>query len=510
MEVFSQNLGPALVGVFEPTTLIFILLGVIIGIVFGALPGFGAAQALAILFPVTLGMSKEVAILFLLAVYHAAEYGGSIPAILIRTPGAPSSAVAVLDGYAMTRKGLPSKALKISLLSGVIGGVVSTFIFLIAGSGLAYVGLQFGPAEMFSVGIFGLAIVSGFFGNNIVKGLLATGLGLLLGTVGTSGFGNPRFAFDQPYLVQGIPVVIIIIGLLAMPEAIALLVDHRHTVDESESPNFDRREFAARNRITREDIRRLIPTWIRQSLIGTFIGTLPGGGGSVASVIAYNEERRFSKRGHLFGTGIEEALAAAETANNAVPSGALVSVLALGIPGSAASAVLLSVLVSKGVVPGPIMFQSERTFIMEIFIGLMVANLMLLVVGLIGTRIFAMVGVLPRRLVGPFVLMLLLLGSYAYETYIAQVVMTVVFGAFGYVLGKARISMIPIVIGFVMGPMIEKNLSRALVINQGDFFGVIAQPIPIVILLLAIAAVTYNILGHRRQRTSISEDVPSE
>ena len=222
------NLPNFISNIFTITTVLIIISGVFLGILLGALPGFGSAQSLAILFPLTFVMSTSDSLIFLLAVYSAAEYGGSIPAILIKTPGTPANAISILDGYTMAQKGEPKRALQVSLVSGVFGGLTSTIIFIISGTTLAYFGLKFGPGEMFALGIFGLSIIGTFFGKNIVKGFFATGLGLLLATVGTSGFGGMRFVFDQAFLMDGIPLVVIVIGLLACPEAFKLLIDSKN------------------------------------------------------------------------------------------------------------------------------------------------------------------------------------------------------------------------------------------------------------------------------------------
>ncbi|MBT3764761.1 MAG: tripartite tricarboxylate transporter permease, partial [Rhodospirillales bacterium] len=351
-----NHAGPAFAFIIQLPTLGILLLGIILGILLGALPGFGSSQSMALLFPMTFAMSPEHAILFFIAVYSAAEYGGSVPAILIRTPGTPAQAVTVLDGYAMTRKGLAGKALKISLISGVLGGLISTMIFIVGATSLAEIGLQFGPGEMFALGIFGLSIIGTFFGKSPAKGFLAAGIGLMMGTIGSSGFGGLRFTFDQGYLMDGLPLIVVVIGLLAAPEGFRLLVDHRKTIEPTIA-TVDAEELKEKNKITSLDIRRLIPTWIRCSLIGTAIGIIPGAGASVGSLVAYNEEKRWSKRGDQFGTGVEEGLAAPEISNNSVVAGTLVPSLTLGIPGSGAAAILLGVLITKGVVPGPMLFE---------------------------------------------------------------------------------------------------------------------------------------------------------
>lgn len=493
MESLFANLGSAFDALNSSTIILTMLAGVAIGVILGAMPGFGSSQALALLFPVTFAMTVDQAVLFFLAVYSAVEYGSSIPAILIRTPGTGASAVTVLDGYAMTRQGLARKALRISLYSGVIGGTTSTIIFIFAGTSLGYAALAFGPSELAAVGVFGLVIVGSFFGKDPARGFLATGIGLLLASVGSSGFGGLRFTFNQAYLIDGIPLVVVIIAFLAGPEAFRLLVDNRRNVEKSVV--IDPAEVNERNRITRADVRLLIPTWIRGSLLGTLAGIIPGAGGSVGAMLAYGEEKRWSKRPEKFGTGIPEGIAAPEVANNAVVAGTLVPTLSLGVPGSGGAAILLGVLVSKGVVPGPMMFREELDFVMTVFVGLLVINLFLLITGLLGTRTFSLVARVPLRLLGPFVLILIIAGSYAYANYTTHIVMVLVLSAIAYLLEKINIPVVPIVLAFIMGPIIEQNLNRALTINGGDFAGVIARPITATILFLAFLAVVYSVIS---------------
>ncbi len=484
--------------------ILILLMGVVFGILLGALPGFGAAQSLALLFPLTFAMTTDQSMIFMLAIYSAAEYGGSIPAILIRTPGTPGSSVTAIDGYAMARKGLATKALRISLYSGCIGGIVSTLIFVMMGTSLAYIGLQFGPGEMFALGVFGLSIIGSFFGKDAARGFVATGIGLLLATVGSSGFGGLRFVFGQDFLMDGIPLVVVVIGLLAGPEAFQLLVDDRRLFSSAESvrSNQSSREL---NRITRADLRRLWPTWVRGSLIGTGMGILPGAGGAVGALIAYSEEKRWCKRGEEFGTGIEEAVAAPESANNAVVAGALVPSLALAIPGSGAAAILIGLLVSKGVAPGPLLFQNEPALIMTIFLGLIVINLGLLVLGLIGSRPVGLIASIPRRILGPFVMLLIVVGTYAYGNYMGDVYMMFALAAFAYVLQKIEIPVVPVVLAFVMGPIIEQNLNRALTIHAGDLSVVLSRPITVTILVLAVLSVAGSIYSQiRRERSTLA------
>ncbi len=479
------NIGPAIAIVLQGESLLVIALGVLAGVIMGILPGFGGSQALALMFPFTFIMSPPAAILFMVSVYSAAEYGGSIPAILIRTPGTTAAAMTVLDGYPMAQRGEAHRALMISISSGVFGGIVSSLIFVVAATALAWVGLQFGPSEMFALGLLGLAIIGSFVGNNPTKGFIAAALGLLLSTVGESPFGSVRFNFDQSYLNDGIPLIVMIISMLAAPE-IFRLMGLTSAADEEARLGSMTVLSGKGSGFGISDFVRLLPTMLRGSLIGTGIGAIPGPGPTVGTVIAYNEEKRWSKRSDEFGTGVEEGIAAPESANNAVVAGAMVPALALGIPGSGAIAVLIGVLVSKNIVPGPTLFTENGPLVMAIFIGLIVCNLFLLLCGIVGIKYFAKIVEVPGRILGPFVMVMLIIGAYAHANNIAHSAMVIILGGLAYWMDKFKFSTIPVILGFVMGPIIELNLNRAMVIHQGDVLTIIARPITLTILSLAI------------------------
>ena len=502
MESVVSLFIPSLGLVLQPQNLLILALGVAVGLMIGVLPGFGGAQALALMLPFTFGMDPTTAVLFFIAIYSAAEYGGSVPAILIRTPGTTASAITVLDGFPLSQQGRAKRALHISLWSGVCGGIVSSIIFLAAATSLAWLALQFGPGEMFAVGVFGLAIVASFFARTPLKGMIGCGLGLLLATVGSSGFGGLRFTFNQPSLLDGIPLIVVIIGFLAMPEVFALMSEKRPAGRSGKTvalrPAGEGLDFAG--------LRRLIPSMLRSSLIGTLIGAIPGPGATVGSLVAYNEERRWSRNAAKFGTGVEEGVAAPEAANNAVVAGSLVPTLALGIPGSGAIAILLGMLVSKGIVPGPLLFSSGDPLVMAIFIGLIGCNIVLLVFGLASIQVLTLIARIPRHILAPFVMLTLLVGTYSYQNYSAHLVMVLALGAFAVWIEKLGISVIPIVLAFVMGPIVERNLVRGLAIHGGDPIFLLTSPITLTVLALAVLTMVFGFLRSRRDALTADQE----
>lgn len=504
MDLFSQ-MGPALLLVLEPTNLALISLGVLLGIVFGVLPGFGGSQALALLFPFSFLMPAETAIMFMLAVYSAAEYGGSIPAILIRTPGTTAAVMTILDGAPMASNGRPRRALTISIAAGVTGGILSTIVFILMASSLAWVGLKFGPGELFAVGVFGLSIVGSFVGRDPTKAFLGATIGLLLSTVGDSSFGGTRFVFDQPYLFDGVPLIVMIVAMLAGPEAFRLVIKIRDFTPLAKAAEAGPHGSSG-DRLSFREYLGLWPTMLRGSLIGTLVGALPGPGPTMAAVLAYNEERRWSKRPKAFGTGIDEGVAAPESSNNAVVAGALIPALALGIPGSGAIAILLGVLVSKGITPGPALFSDGGPLIMAVFMGLLLANIILLFVGLFGVRLFVPVSRLPAGLLGPFVFLLLLLGVYAYDNSFSHVIMLIVLASAAWLMDKFGLSTLPIILGFIMGPIIENNLGRAMIIKHGDFWAVAGSPIAASLLAISVVTAVWSYIRTVKQEKTDEAD----
>lgn len=496
MDALTNYALPALAIAVDPFNLLLITIGLVIGILIGILPGFGGSQALALMFPFTFLMPTEGAVLFMVSVYSAAEYGGSIPAILIRTPGTAAAAMTVLDGYPMAKSGRARRALMISLVGGVVGGIVSSLIFIVAATALAWVGLKFGPAEMFAIGVFGLAIVGSFVGRDPTKGFIGAAIGLLLSTVGDSGFGGQRFVFDQSYLAEGIPLAVMIIAMLAVPEAFNMLRDAYLRTGSTEP--VERAKLDRESRFTFRDFVTLIPTFARGSVIGTLVGALPGPGATVSTLLAYNEERRWSKRAKDFGTGVDEAIAAPETANNAVVAGGLVPALALGVPGSGAIAVLMGVLISKGILPGPTLFSQGGPLVMAVFFGLIVCNIMMLIIGIAGMRLLAPIASLSTAVLGPFIFVLLVIGAYAFDNNVVHAFMVIGLGGLAYVLERFGFSTVPVILGFVMGPIVELNLNRALIIATGDWTQLLTRPITVGILA---AAVLMAVLAYRRGRS---------
>jgi len=371
-----EALSEAVAIVFSPGTALLLLGGVAAGIIVGAAPGLTSTIAIGLLIPFTFTLTKYSAFTLLLGIYSGSMYGGSIPAVLMNLPGTPTSAVTAIDGYAMSRQGKASQALSISVMASALGGLISCVVLIFLSLQLAFLATAFAGPEYFSLCLFALAVVFSMTGASVLKGLIATGSGLLISTIGLDPVSPfPRFTFGVPEIAIGIPEVPATIGLFCVAEAFRLITEPTRSV-----------VIQAHIKTTVQDIWRdaklLWRTVLRSGLIGTVVGILPGTGATMASLLAYGEARRVSKQRELFGKGNPEGVAASEAANNAVTSGALIPMLTLGIPGDTNTLMLLGAMLVHGLIPGPALFREELTLVYVIFIVMILANIWILILGL--------------------------------------------------------------------------------------------------------------------------------
>lgn len=493
MELFS-----ALSQLTHLLNLAMLLLGVFLGIILGSIPGIGASAALAIFLPFTFGLPVEAAIILLLSIYAAAEYGGSISAIAVNAPGTGGAAATLLDGYPLTRKGQPGKALSTSLFASVTGGFMSAIILMLLTPPLARLGLKFGPAEMFSLIMCGLAIIASLSSDSLIKGGISAGIGLLVATVGIDPFtGFARYTFNLPELQGGIKPIPDMIGVFALAEAFRMLERAAMGYDKSDA---DKLDFS--QRINFKEYWGLKKTIFRGGLIGVLIGIIPGVGASVASFIAYDTERKISKNPEDFGKGKFEGIAAPEAANNAVVGGALVPAIALGIPGSASIAILLGALIMNGITPGPYLLENNKDLVYLIFIVRAVDPFIILVAGLFTIKITVGILKVSKRTLAPVIIAMTVLGSYVYAFSYIDVLTMFGFGVLGWVFGKIEVPVVPLVIAHILGGLAERNLLGALIISQGDPLILVRKPISLVLLLVAVTSFTLALKfgGSRKKR----------
>ena len=458
----------------------FLVLGVAGGIVIGALPGLTATMGVAVLLPLTFGMESTRALVMLAGIYIGAIYGGSISAILLKTPGTPAAAATVLDGYELARKGEAAKALSISAIASFTGGTVSTVMLITISPILANFALRFGAPEYFALAVFGLSIIASISGKSPVKGLLAGMFGLLISTVGLDPVTSfPRFTFGEINLYNGLAIIPVLIGLFALAEAFVQM-EKIFEPAQAVDTNFKHGMISLKETIS------LLPVMIKSAFIGTFIGSIPGAGADIAAFVCYNEARRTSKKSKEFGTGCLEGIAAPEAGNNGVTGGAMVPLLTLGVPGDAVTAILLGALVIQGLQPGPLLFTKSPEIVYGLFSSLFVGNILMLIFGLLGVRLFCRVVELPKRIIIPVIVTLSMVGAYSMNNSLFDVWVCIAFGVIGYIMQKVEMPSSPIILAVILGPMAESNLRRAVLMYEGSYSFLWTRPITIIFLALAL------------------------
>ena len=467
--------------------------GVAWGILGGALPGISPSITMALLLPFTYGMDPTAAVVLLASTYVGAEYGGSIPAILIRTPGTNAAAATVIDGYAMKEQGRAGEALGISLYSGFVGGLFGLAVLVLLAEPLSSVAIAFTPAAYFALGILGLSVIGSVSGDSLVVGLMAALLGLMISSIGTDPVtGISRFTFGEPDLLSGIPPILVMVGLFAIGELLA----------QSGEPGWEKASgSAARIRFPGPAMwRRIARPQLIGSVLGTLEGIMPGGGGTISSFLAYNEARRWSSHKEEFGKGSPEGIAAPEAANNTVACTALVPMLSLGIPSSNSSAVLLGGFLIHGLTPGPMLFVKNPEVINGLFMGLLVANIAMLILGyLIMTPCLWLVN-RPKPYLMGFIYAFVVSGVYAIEGSLFHVGVALFFGFVGYGMRYFKVPFLPMVLGVVLGFMVESNYRRALVLSSGSHATFLQDPISAGLLGLAGLFVMGALVRHLRGR----------
>lgn len=452
--------------------------GVAWGILGGALPGISPSITMALVLPFTYGMDPGAAIVLLSATYVGAEYGGSIPAILINTPGTNAAAATVLDGYEMQRQGRGGEALGISLYSGVIGALFGLAMLVLLTEPLANVALAFTPMAYCALGVLGLSVIASLSGESLLKGLAAGVLGLMIATVGSDPIsGVPRFTFGQADLLDGIPPILVMVGLFAVSE----LLQQSST---GEWRKADR--LTAKLRFPDAAMRRrLIKPQLFGSIIGTFEGVMPGAGGTIASFMSYNEARRWSRHREEFGKGSPEGVAAPETANNTVAATALVPVLSFGIPGSNSAAILLGGLLIHGIIPGPRLFEENGDVIVSLYTGLFVASIALLILGMLILPVCLWLVNRPKAYLMAFIYALIFSGVYSIDNSLFDLALVLGAGTVGLVMRLVGLPFLPTVLGVVLGYLVESNYRRSLVLSGGDHGIFVEDRIALVLLTIA-------------------------
>ncbi|AZR74476.1 C4-dicarboxylate ABC transporter permease [Anoxybacter fermentans] len=475
----------------HPINILVVIFGVGIGIIIGAMPGLTATMGIAIALPLTFGMPPEVGLTLLCSIFIGGIHGGGIPGILIKTPGTPASAATISDGFALTEKGEASKALGIHAFSSSAGSFLATLILIFASTLLANFALKFGAAEYFLLAIFGLSIISAVTGKSILKGLIAATLGLLISTIGLDPIiGFPRFTFGNYNLMNGFSLVPALIGLFAISQIFSEIENIDVSIVKAKKVKVNLPSF--------KNIKKCFPTIIRSAIMGTFIGAIPGPGAILGSFIPYGDAKRRSKNPEKFGQGALEGIAAAESGNNSAAIGALIPTLTLGIPGEAATAVLLGGLMILGLRPGPMLFKDNPEIVYTVFASIMLAALVLLIEGLFLAQYMGKLITIPKKVLLPSILLLCIIGSFAIRNSVFDIGVALGFGILGYFLTQLNYPVVPILLGLILGPIAESNFRRALIISKGSFMIFFNNWLDIGLILLTIVSL---ILGFKMNQS---------
>ncbi|MEA5027422.1 MAG: tripartite tricarboxylate transporter permease [Sphaerochaeta associata] len=487
MDTILASLGT----IFQFTNIIGLIFGTGVGILIGAMPGLSVNMGIALLFPLTFSFSGIGGILMLIGIYIGAVYGGSISAILLNTPGTPASAATTLDGWPLAVKlKQPGRALGISTTASVFGGIFSAITLMLISPVLAKFALKFSKPEFFALAIFGISIISSLSSGSMIKGVLGGLIGLLLATVGIDAMsGQLRFTFNTIYLLGGVSFVPILIGLFAFSQALITIEETFGKPQDTIHINIER------VLPTWKDFKKIFATLIRSSIIGTFIGTVPGTGGDISSFIAYDQAKKWSKHKEEFGKGAIEGIAAPESGNNSVTGGAFIPMLTLGIPGDGATAILLGALMVQGITPGPLLFKENIGTVYQIFFGLMIGNILMGIFGFSLQKLFAKVINIPNKILVPLIFSLTFVGSYSYNNSMTDVFIMIGAGIAGYFLRKFEFSMSAIIIGIILGKMAETNFRGALMMSDGSFSIFVLSPISLVLLIASLISLLSPFFG---------------
>jgi len=478
--------------VFEPWNFLLMVFGTVVGVIIGCLPGLSGSMGIILLLPLTYTLEKSAALVMLCGIFCGSMFGGSVSAILLRTPGTPSATATLLDGYPLAQQGKAGKAIGVAAVGSFIGGIVSTICLIFIAPQLAKVALKFHSADYFALALFGISIMASAAGKNVLKGLIAGAVGLLISMVGTDPLvGAARFNFGSAKMMIGFPQLAVLIGVFAISEVFTQVQGGNHRVEVKDQ--------AVTNIMpTFGEIRGFLLAAIVGALIGVFIGIVPGTGGAIAVFIAYNVAHKISRHPEMFGHGSYEGIAAPEASNNGTTGGALIPMLCLGIPGDTVTSVMLGALTLIGVMPGPQLFTQSADIVYAIFAGMIVIQFVMLFFGVIFAKVAPKVLKVPVRYLMPIILVLCVVGAFCLANQTYHVAVAIAFGFIGYFMKKFGFPGAPMVLGVILGPIAEKNLDRALQLSRNDWTIFFRRPIALTFILLSVGMIAWTIIGNIR------------
>jgi TctA family transporter len=486
MELLA-NLGLGLETALTVTNLLYCFAGVFLGTLIGVLPGLGPTATIAMLLPVTFGLPPVSALIMLAGIYYGSQYGGSTTAILVNLPGEAGSVVTTLDGYQMAKQGRAGVALATSAIGSFFAGTVATVLIALFAPPLAEMALKFGPADYFSLMVFGLVVAVVLARGSLLHALGMVVLGLLLGLIGTDvNSGMARYTFDLPELADGIGFVVVAMGMFGIGEIVRNLEDERtRSVMVKEIKNL---------MPTREDWRRMLGPILRGTALGSALGILPGSGSILGSFSAYSLEKKISKNPKQFGTGAIEGVAGPESANNAGAQTSFIPMLTLGIPSNPVMALMIGALIIQGIQPGPSVITEQPALFWGIIVSMWIGNLFLLVLNLPMIGLWVRIIMVPYHLLYPMILVFCAIGVFSLNNNNFDVYMMALFGVLGYVFAKLDCEPAPMLLGFILGPLMEEYLRRALIISRGDPMVFLTRPISATMLAMAVLAMVMVLL----------------
>ncbi len=478
--------------VFQPMNLLLTIFGTVVGVVIGCLPGLSGSMGIILLLPLTYTLEKSAALVMLCGIFCGSMFGGSVSAILLRTPGTPSATATLLDGYPLAQQGKAGKAIGVAAMGSFVGGIVSTICLIFIAPQLAKVALKFHSADYFALALFGISIMASSAGKNVIKGLIAGAVGLLISMVGTDPLvGAARFNFGSTKMLIGFPQLAVLIGVFAISEVFTQVQGGKNVVEVKD-------QQVTNIMPTLSEIKGFVLAAVVGALIGVFIGIVPGTGGAIAVFLAYNVAQKISKHPEKFGTGCYEGIAAPEAANNGTTGGALIPMLCLGIPGDTVTSVMLGALTLIGVTPGPQLFTQSADIVYAIFAGMIVIQFVMLAFGVIFSKVAPKVLKVPVRYLMPIIMALCIVGAFCLANQVYHVAVAIAFGFIGYFMKKFGFPGAPMVLGVILGPIAEKNLDRALQLSRNDWTIFFRRPIALTFICLSIGMILWTIYSNAR------------
>lgn len=480
---------------FSSMSVVALLGGVVLGIIIGVLPGLTATMGIALLIPLTYYAAPAVGLSLLIGIFAGGIYGGSVSAILLKTPGTPAAGATIIDGYPLAQKGFAGKAIAVATIASALGGLIGALILTFLAPQIAKIAIRFGPPEYVLLGIYGLTMISYVSGEHLSRGLFAGAIGLFISTFGMDPITSvPRFSFGTLNLLNGFELLPVLIGIFAMSQAIEGVRDSRLL-----QPKQAR---LTKIGITLKEFFRILPHIVKSAFIGTFVGAVPGTGTDIAAYLSYGEAKRSSKNSEEFGKGAIEGVAAPEAGNNACVNGAMIPMFTLGIPGEAATAVILGGLMVLGLQPGPLLFTEKPEIIYTVFASTITSNLFIIILGIFGARFFAKVLSLPKNVIVTFIFLFAVVGSFSMRNSLFDVMIMLAAGVLGYVFTTINYPIPPVLLGMILGPLVESNLGRTLLISEGNLLIFFKRPISIFFIVVIVFTLAQAFLKNRKKRRS--------